>query len=145
MRPMKKATQFSLVLANRQGAMAQLAQILAAAEVNMQALALSDGIHTGVVKLVVDKPDAARDALRDAHLQFYEQEVIVVSLDDESGALAKICEKLAEDGLSIDYIYGSGGVPDEGSSRRCQLIMSLSDLTAAEEALNLADAGWPRP
>jgi len=140
-----KKTQFSLVLANKAGELAKLATVLAGAEVNIQALAISDGGPTGVVKVVVDQPDRARAALRETSLQFSEQEVLAVPLPNTPGALADICSKLARDGLSVDYVYGSTCTHEESCDCRCALMVAVADLSTAEGTIGMAIGGWPRP
>lgn len=140
-----KKTQFSLVLTNKAGELAGLAQVLARAEVNIQALAITDGVHTGVVKVVVDRTDPARNALKDAGLHFSEQQVLAVPLSNTPGALADLCSKLAKDGLSLDYVYGSTCSHEDHCDCTCTLMVSVADLTTAEGAVGMAIGGWPRP
>jgi hypothetical protein len=139
-----KKTQFSLVLANKAGELARLADVVSGAEVNIEAMSISDGIHTGVVKMVVDRPDTARAALQKASLQFTEQEVLAVPLANTPGALAELCGKLAKDGLSIDYVYGST-CADGNCDCQCTLMISVADISTAEDTVGLILAGWPRP
>lgn len=138
-------TQFSLVLANKRGALAEFAQLLAEAKVNVEALSLSDGVHTGVLKIVVDDPDAARAAFQAGKYQFYEQPILAVALPNHPGALADLSAKLAEDGYSINYVYGSTCRCPGAHEPECQseLMVSVADLKAVE---TLERAGlWPGP
>ena len=114
---------------------------------NIQALSITDGIHTGVVKVVVDQPDQARDALEAADIQFTEQQVLAVPLANAPGALAELCSKLAKDGLSIDYVYGSTCIhdKDKGCDCKCSLMVSVADLAPAEGSVGMVIGGWPRP
>lgn len=127
-------TQFSFVLVNKRGELARFAEILARAGVNMLGISISDGVHTGVLKVVVDDPDAARSAFQAEGLQFYEQPILVVQLADKPGALASLCSRLAEQGYSVDYVYGSachrGGAGDDGC--RTEIMVSVADLAAIE-------------
>jgi hypothetical protein len=119
--------------------------VLASAKVNLEALSLSDGVHTGVLKIVVDDPAAARTALEQGGLQFYEQPILAVALPNQPGALAELCRELAEDGFSIDYVYGSTCRCPGDHDRDCQseLMVSVADLKAVE---TLERAGlWPGP
>jgi len=140
-----KMTQFSLFLQNKTGELARVVDTLGRAGVNIEGLAISDGIHTGIMKVVVDKPAPARAALAAANVPCSEQEVLVVPLRNTPGALADLCTKLALEGLSIDYIYGStcGHATTEASG--CRLMVSVSDVPKAQSAIGLALGGWPRP
>lgn len=130
-RPTEK-TQFSFVLVNKRGELARFAEILARANVNMLGISISDGVHTGVLKVVVDDPEAARAAFSEADLQFYEQPILVVQLADKPGALASLCTRLAEQGYSVDYVYGSAcrGGDDAGSGCQTEIMVSVADLEA---------------
>ena len=142
-----KKTQFSLVLVNKPGELANLAELLAKAEVNIEALAISDGIHTGVVKVVVDKPDPARAVFKEAALQFSEQKVLAVALADTPGGLAELCASLAKDGLSVDYVYGStcSSAGSVGCTCESRLMVSVQNLAEAEAAVHMFFGGVPRP
>ena len=138
-------TQFSVFLANKRGELAAFAALLAKANVNLQAISISEGTHTGVLKVVVDDPAAARAAFEKASLQFHETQVVDVPLPDKPGALAELCAKLAEEGHSIDYVYGSACHCAEGAGKECkaQLVISVSDLKAVEALERIAF--WPGP
>jgi hypothetical protein len=138
-------TQFSVVLANKRGELARFGELLGRAGVNIEALSISEGLETGVLKLVVDGPDAARAALRDEGLPFTERQIVAVSLPNQPGALAELCHKLAAEGHSIDAVYGStcaDGAAGPGTCRP-QLMLSVEDLDAVD-ALRSA-AIWPGP
>jgi hypothetical protein len=138
-------TQFSLFLANKRGELASFAALLARANVNLQAISVSDGTHSGVLKVVVDDPAAARAVFENAGLRFHETQVVEVALSDKPGALAELCAKLTEEGYSIDYVYGSACRCAEGPGKECkaQLIISVSDLKAVEALERIAF--WPGP
>ena len=138
-------TQFSIVLANRSGELASVAEVLAEAQVNVEALSISDGVHIGVLKIVVSDPAAARAAFRQANIGFHEQDVLAVPVPNRPGAIAQLCAKLAAAGHSIDYVYGSACDCTGEKTASCQpvLILAVSDRTAVD-ALKLA-ALWPGP
>ncbi len=144
MEPVPKI-QFCVVLANRKGELAKLAAVMANAKVNIEALSVSDGIHAAMIKLVVANPDAAREAFSAAKLSFTEQPICAVPLPNEPGALARLCAWLAEQGHSIDYVYGSIPMNIPGKACTCTpvLMLSVADLKATE-TVELA-ALWPGP
>jgi hypothetical protein len=104
---MQKKIQISVLLDNNPGELAKLAKVMKVAKVNIEALAINDGIHHGVAKLVVDNPDAAGKALKKARIPFSTQKVIAVALPNKPGVLADVCAKLAAKGINIHYVYGS--------------------------------------
>ena len=128
-------THFSMVLVNKKGELARLGELLGEAKVNIEALSISEGVHTGVVKFVVDEPDRARVALEAQKLEFSEDRVVAMMLPNRSGALAEICRKVAEEGFSINSVYGS--TCSEGCNCHAQLMVSVADAEALEKLKDL--------
>jgi hypothetical protein len=104
---MQKKIQISVLLDNNPGALAKLAKVMKTAKVNIEALAINDGVDHGVAKLVVCDPDAAAKALKKARIPFSTQKVLAVALPNKPGVLADVCAKLAAKGINIHYVYGS--------------------------------------
>ena len=98
-------TEFSVRLANRPGMLAKLAQTLADANVNIEALAAFGFDEEGIVRLIVDDADIARRALREAGLSATEREVLTTVLEDRPGSLAQMAQELADAGVNIDAVY----------------------------------------
>jgi len=135
---MEKGTQLTLLLENRAGALAEVTKVLAAAKVNIQAISISDGVHHGVLKLVTQDPKAAREALHDASIAFDEQRVYSLRLANRPGALAEALTRLAEQSVSLDFVYGSTCTcAEEGCTCGCdgRLIISLPDSSEARALL----------
>ena len=126
-------TEFTIHMSNRPGQLAALAQVLATAGVNIEALAVFGVEELGVVRLVVSDPDAARRALSEGGLPFDERTVLLTTLPHEPGRLAEMTRKLADAGVNIDGLYVLRSRP-EG----LELAMAVSDTTEAESALGTA-------
>jgi hypothetical protein len=105
-------TEFVIGLAHRPGSLAQLSAMLGAAGVNIDALAGWHANGEGVVRVVVDNPEAARAVLAEAGLRFDERAAITVTLPNRPGALGEICAELAAADVDIEAIYVLGGGPD---------------------------------
>ncbi len=102
--------EFSVSLANRPGQLATLTRELGKANVNIQSLAAVTMGPEGIVKMVVDREEAARGVLNDAGVAFNEHRVVTAVLDDQPGALADMAEALAATGVNIDGIYLLGTI-----------------------------------
>ena len=98
-------TEFSVRLANRPGMLAALAETLASAGVNIEALAAFGFDEEGLVRLIVNDAATARRALREAGLQATEREVLTTVLENRPGSLAKMARQLADGGVNIDAVY----------------------------------------
>ena len=126
------APQISVFLENRPGRLAHLLQVLAAAEVNMRALSVADSADFGIVRLIVDDPDAAMAAIHAGGMTARTTQVLRVEVPDEPGALERaVVEPLAEAGVNIEYMYAYGG----RLSETAVVVMKVDDLEKAQHAL----------
>ncbi len=97
--------QLSVFLPNRPGVLARTCSILSDSGVNIMAMAIHDTVDNAVVRFLVDHPTKALLLLEQEELYVLEQEVVVVELDNKAGALARICQALAEADINISYAY----------------------------------------
>ena len=132
---MQKKTQVSIMLVNEPGELGTVAKLMARAKVNIEALAINDGAHHGVLKMVVDNEDAARKALKKADIQHAVHPVLAIPLRNRPGALAKLCAKLERKKINIDYVYGSGCQCSDKCPCDCTIIVSCCDAKALKKAL----------
>jgi hypothetical protein len=127
----KRVQQLSVFLENRAGQMALLCTCFAEAGVNVAALSVADTIEHGLVRCVVDDPDAACNAIDGYGFNCLRTDVLEMELPDKSGALAAFADCLGSAGVNIQYFYGSR-YPAGGMGL---LYVRVLDLDAAEEAL----------
>ncbi len=97
--------QLSVFLPNRPGVLARTCSILSDSGVNIMAMAVHDTVDNAVVRFLVDHPTKALLLLEQEELYVLEQEVVVIELDNRAGALARICQTLAEADINIAYAY----------------------------------------
>jgi len=98
-------TEFTVHLANRPGMLAMLAEQIASAGVNIEALAAYGFGEEGRVHLMVGDAAAVRALLRRAGLSFDEREVLVTNLPHHPGAMAAMARGLADAGVNIEALY----------------------------------------
>jgi hypothetical protein len=99
-----------LRLPNSPGALAEVCRILSGERVNVIALAVQP---TGTLHLVVDNHVRALGALRDAHQQVSERDVLATAIPNAPGALAAVLQGLAAAGINLEYAYATSA---EGSA-----------------------------
>ena len=97
--------QLSILLANRPGALAHIANILAEANINIMALSVHDTVDNAVVRLVLDNPVKALLLLEQEELYILEQDVVILAVDNQPGILARIAQKLGRADINIQYAY----------------------------------------
>jgi hypothetical protein len=98
-------TEFTVHLANRPGMLATLAEQVASAGINIEALAAFGVDEEGVVRLMVDDALTTRSVLRRAGMRFEEREVLTTTLPHRPGAVASLARRLADAGINIDALY----------------------------------------
>lgn len=97
--------QISIFLENKIGRMADVTDALAANRINIIALSVADTSEFGILRLIVNKPEVAYDALKAAGFTVMTNFVIAVEVEDQPGGLAKILRILAKSGLNVEYMY----------------------------------------
>ncbi|MGB9690674.1 MAG: ACT domain-containing protein [Candidatus Sumerlaeaceae bacterium] len=98
-------TELALQIRNQPGQLVQVTTILAEVQINIRGITASSAGKTGWVRLVVDKPKQAQEALEDCGYQVEVGAAVAVLLQDEPGALDRALHILAENKINLDYIY----------------------------------------
>lgn len=97
--------QLSVFVENKSGRLAEIAEIIAGAGADIRALTVADTSDFGILRLIVDKPQIAAQALRDADMTVSITSVIMMGLSDQPGAFAQAMRTLAENHVSVEYMY----------------------------------------
>ena len=106
---MPKATQLTLTLQSKPGVLAKVCQALARAGVNITAICAAETAGRGKLRLVVSDPGRAKEALKAAKLRCGEEQVLMLTLEDRPGALARVAERLAAAKINIKCAYATTG------------------------------------
>jgi hypothetical protein len=86
-----------------------------------------DSVEFALIRLLVGDTDRAVDLLSQNDYIFDIMPVIALELDNNPGELAKITTKFGEEGININYVYGSVSSPDE----KCLFIFCPEDIELA--------------
>ena len=103
---------FSVKLTNKPGDLARVAQALARRGVNIKALAGLSMDGMALARILPDDTVAARSAFEAANIRFTESEVHLVLLENKSGILADVANRLGEAGINLEAIYVTGIAED---------------------------------
>ncbi len=118
------ATEFTVALEDRLGVIADLSEALAKNGVNIMAIHGTPCGGQGIIQFVTNDADATMLALKDAGIRFVTHEVLIVSLVDEPGSLARLSRALANAGININALYITMGQ---------QIVLDVSDLRKAQQ------------
>ena len=125
------ATQLAVFLGNRPGALSRVCTELAAAEINVHALAISDTVDHAVVRMVVSDPTKALMILGERGVLALENDVLMIESSNEPGVLADIANRLAKAEINIEYAY----LATSAKSERGLMILRPSNVEKAHRAL----------
>lgn len=98
-------SQITVFLENEKGRLSAMCGVLAEAGVDMQALTIAETAEYGLVRLIVNDPDAALAALKEADYRAISTKVVAVRLENKPGSLAALLAKLDEMAVNIEYGY----------------------------------------
>ena len=87
------------------GVIAAITGVLAGAGVNLRSINTETTGETGLVIITADNTDEALRVLTDAGYRAVIDDVLVVRLPDEPGALAKVAEKFKRAGVNIQSLH----------------------------------------
>ncbi|MBN2591159.1 MAG: ACT domain-containing protein [Sedimentisphaerales bacterium] len=94
---------------NKPGVMAKVLGEFAEKKINIIAMTVMDSAEQAVMRVVFGAPDKARQILDKLNLPYSETNVINMTLNNESGALATVAEKLGKNHINIIYAYCTAG------------------------------------
>lgn len=97
--------QLSVLVENKPGSLMEVTSRLTEAHVNIRAVANFDAPDFGILRMVVDKPEEAKECLTTRGYVVSVHEVMGVELEDKKGNLNQMLSILAEGKLNINYIY----------------------------------------
>jgi hypothetical protein len=100
-----KVEQISIFLENKSGRLAEVTGVLAKAGVNIRALSLADTADFGILRLIVNNTDRAKQILKESGFTVAKTEVIALEVQDSPGGLAGILSTLDRAGINVEYMY----------------------------------------
>ena len=131
---METARQVSVFLENKPGRLAKVLSALAREKVNITALTVMDSHEHNVLRFVTSDLAGTVKVLKALGTPHAETEVLQVELKNQPGALAHVCEVLAQEHINIDYAYCSAG----GKGGKTVGVFKLSN---AEKAMRILGEG----
>ena len=97
--------QLSVFLENKTGHLNEILNILAANNININALTIADSSDYGLLRMLVSDIEKALEVLRTENISVRIQEVISLEMDAKPGSMSKILNLFSSAGLSIEYVY----------------------------------------
>ena len=133
--------QLSAFIENRAGRLAELAEVLAEKNIDVSAVSLADSADYGIIRMIVNDPEAALSALKESGVVCKITEVLAVAMDDAPGGFARVLHLLKNQSHEIKYMYACIS-RHEGQAL---MIFSVEDVAAAEALIKGTSAGNVNP
>ena len=97
--------QVSVFLENTTGRLAELSRALGDAGINMHALMVADTEDFGLVRIICDTPNRAKDLIDEQGFSASVTPVLAVEIPDRPGGLADVLEALGAASINVEYAY----------------------------------------
>ena len=97
--------QLSIFVENKVGSLSYLLHLISELNINVRSIS-TERANMSEIRLIVDNPEEAKEALEKEEIKSHIVDVVVVELSDKPGELASIAATLDSAGVNIDYMYG---------------------------------------
>ena len=124
--------QLSIFVENKIGSLAEITTVLKNNSINIRAFSSFDSPDYGILRIVTNDSEQAKKVLVEEGFMVRTTEVIAVELKDQPGDLDRVLNILADENISVQYIYSF--VLRSGMSP-C-MVMNLSNQEKAKDVLN---------
>ena len=128
--------QISIFLQNKPGQLSQICRDLAEADLNIATLSLADTSDFGIVRMIVDDHEKAKEVLTAKGHAVNVREVVAVCVPDRPGGMAEVMAAVDTAGVNVEYSYAFAFHRGE----KAVLVFRFDDNAKAERAL--ATAGF---
>lgn len=139
---MEIVSEVTALLENKPGRLAKICSALAQEKVDIRAITVMEADGPSVLRFVTTDIELTKKVLTSLGTGFRLTEVLAVGLENRTGALSKVLEKLAEEHINIDYAYASTassqgkslGIFHTNNTKRALQILGESAANSGEKA-----------
>ena len=115
--------QVSVFVENESGKLSECLDILGENKIDIRALSIADTKDFGILRLIVDKPNEAKDLLKAKNYVVKVNDVVAIRISNEPGGLMKALHILKDSNIQIEYLYAFVGDSKESAS----VMLKVSD------------------
>jgi hypothetical protein len=125
---MERITEIFVILENKPSMLGDLCSHLAENAINIEAI----GVFQDTAKIYVKNLNKAVKLFQKLNYTIELRDVLLVDLENKPGALAELTSKLGDEGINIEYCYGT--LSRKGSA--VSIILDVSNIDKAIDILN---------
>lgn len=122
--------QLTVFLENRTGRLGEVLGVLKNSDVNIVSMSLADTSDFGLLRLLVDKPQAGKEALQKEGFSAMLTDVLGVRLSHKVGKLQELLEVICQSDINVEYMYALSTGTEDAS-----VVIKTSELDKAAELL----------
>ncbi|HPW18409.1 MAG TPA: hypothetical protein PLP83_08515 [Candidatus Aminicenantes bacterium] len=119
----ERITEIYVILENKPSQLGDLCSFLAENEINIDAI----GVFHDTAKLVVQQLNKAVKVLGKLNYTTELRDVLKADLENRPGALAELTTKLGDEGINIEYCYGTLS----HKANAVSIVLDVSDIDRA--------------
>lgn len=98
--------QVSVFAENRPGKIERITGVLMRKNIDIRAITISDSGDYGIVKLLVDRPQEAADALKEEGIAATLRDIVAIRVKDKPGGLYEVASILTRNEVNVEDAYG---------------------------------------
>jgi hypothetical protein len=98
--------QVSVFAENRPGKIERITGVLMRKNIDIRAITISDSGDYGIVKLLVDRPQEAVDALKEDGIAASLRDIVAIRVNDKQGGLHEVASILTKNDVNVEDAYG---------------------------------------
>ncbi|HEY9593894.1 MAG TPA: ACT domain-containing protein [Spirochaetia bacterium] len=125
------AYDLSIFVVNEPGKLEKITRVLSERGLNIRAITMADAGEFGVVRVLVNDPDAGYAALKENRFTVTKRRILVAGIDDVPGAVHRLLVTLSSAHVNVQDCYGF--VIEEG--KRAAIAFEVEKFPEAEKAL----------
>lgn len=134
--------QLSVFLENKKGTLHEISDVLANGKINLRSMCIADTADYGIVRIIADDPDKAKEVLNAAGHTASIREVTAFAVPDCPGGLSKVLSILEANGVDIEYMYAlvtksvdkAYAVARTDDDKKAEAILKENDIELLDEA-----------
>ena len=132
--------QLSVFIENRTGRLEEVLHVLKQSDVNIVSMSLADTSDFGLLRLLVNKPEEGKKALKENGFSAMLTDVLAIRLNHRVGQLQELLEVICKFNMNIEYMYALSTGTDDAS-----IVIKTSDLEKAAELLKETEVELVNP
>ena len=124
--------QLSVFVENKAGRLVSVLKVLEDRQISIRALSISETAEFGIIRMILDNPEAGKKALRAAGLTVRADQILTAEIPDVPGGLLNsVALPLAMAGINLKYFYAY----IEPQTDKAMVVLKPDDLEKAEAVL----------